>query len=126
VANRGESVGAVRRTRWSDEVAAEVVLDAEKSGQNLKEFCRARGLNYERVRRWRIRLEGQVAPSKRGRGFLPVQVVADAAPAAPRPAEPADGVLEFDVGGCVVRTRGDVSEAKLVRALRAAKESARC
>jgi len=108
-------------------MAADIVRDADSSGQNLKDFCRARGVNYERVRRWRMRLASQPAPSKRGRGFLSVQVVADAAAAAPRRAAAASGgVLEFEVGGCVVRAHGDVSEATLVRALRAAREAARC
>jgi transposase-like protein len=116
----------VRRTRWSEALAADIVRDAERSGHNLREFCRGRGLSYERVRRWRIRLEGKAALSKRVRGFLPVQIIADAGAAAPTPGATADGALEFEIGGCVVRTRGDVSEAKLVRALRAAKEAARC
>jgi len=35
-------------------------------------------------------------------------------------------MLEFEIGPCVIRTRGDVSEAMLVRALRAAQEAGRC
>ena len=127
MANKADGVGVVRRKRWSEAVAADIVRDAKDSGQNLSEFCRARGVSYERVRRWRIRLESRAPRSKRGRGFLPVRVVADAAPAAPTRAEAASGSLvEFDLGTCVVRTHGDVSEATLVRALRAARESARC
>jgi transposase-like protein len=127
VANRAEGVGVVRRKRWSESMAADIVRDAEHSGQNLKEFCQSRGLNYERVRRWRIRLESQPSASKRGRGFLSVQVVSDAAPASSSRSEAASGgVLEFEIGACVVRAHGDVSEATLVRALRAAREAARC
>jgi hypothetical protein len=109
-------------------MAADIVRDAERSGQNLREFCRARGVSYERVRRWRLRLASHAAaPAKRGRGFLSVQVVSDAAGAAPRRAAVASGgVLEFEVGACVVRAHGDVSEATLVRALRAAREATRC
>lgn len=127
MANRADGVAVVRRTRWSEAMAADVVRDAERSGRNLRDFCRARGLSYERVRRWRIRLTSQPVPSKRARGFLSVQVVSDAAPAAPIRAESASGsMLEFEIGPCVIRTRGDVSEAMLVRALRAAQEAGRC
>jgi len=124
-----EGVGVVRREsrrRWSAARAAEVLREAEGSGQNLAEFCRERELNYERVRRWRIRLSGSAKP-KRAPRFIPLQVVEEQWRAVP----PADeskvpGVVEFDVGGCVVRMRGEVSEAVLVRALRAAKETAGC
>ena len=79
MANRADGVVVVRRTRWSEAMAADVVRDAERSGRNLRDFCRARGSSYERDRRWRIRLASQPVPSKRARGFLSVQAVADAA-----------------------------------------------
>ena len=123
-----QDVGAVRarRRRWSAAKAAAVLREAEQSGQNLADFCRDRELNYERVRRWRIRLNTASKP-KRTPTFVPVQVV-DAAQrdAAPEPDSKVSGLIEFDVGGCVLRMHGEVSEAMLVRALRAAREATRC
>lgn len=117
--------GAPRR-RWSAARAAEVLGEAERSGQELADFCRDRGLNYERLRRWRIRLHA-ASKSKRSPAFVPVRVVDRAPPHAPPAAESkVPGAVEFDVGGCVVRMRGEVSESMLVRALRAAKEAGRC
>lgn len=123
-----QNVGLARasRGRWSAAKAAAVVRDAEQSGQNLTEFCRERGLNYERVRRWRIRLNASSKP-KRAPIFVPVQVVdAPQRDAAANEDGKVSGLIEFDVGGYVVRMRGEVSESTLVRALRAAKEAARC
>lgn len=100
--------------------------EAGQSDHNLTEFCRDRNLNYERVRRWRIRLNAAQKP-KRTPVFVPVQVVdAPQRDAALKQDSKVPGVLEFDVGGYVVRMSGEVSEAVLVRALRAAKEAARC
>ena len=123
-----QDVGLARasRGRWNAAKAAAVVREAEQSGQNLTEFCRDRGLNYERVRRWRIRLNAAPKP-KRTPVFVPVEVVAVAQrDVAPEQESKVSGIVEFDVGGCVVRMRGEVSESTLVRALRAAKEAARC
>ncbi len=119
-------VARASRRRWSAAKAAAVVREAEQSEQNLTEFCRDRGLNYERVRRWRIRLNAAPKP-KRTKAFVPVQVV-DAPQQDVTPIQDSNvsGLLEFDVGGYVVRMRGEVSEAMLVRALRAAKEAAQC
>lgn len=124
MAKRAESVGVVRRQRWSEAEAQDIVREAASSGQNLREFCQGRGVAYERVRRWRIRLEERTARSKRMRTFLPVEVVASTAAANSGGASA--GVVEFELGPCVVRARGEVSESMLVRALRAVRESARC
>ena len=123
-----QDVGLARasRGRWNAAKAAAVVREAEQSGQNLTEFCRDRGLNYERVRRWRIRLNAAAKP-KRTPVFVPVEVVAVAQRDVAREQDSkVSGIVEFDVGGYVVRMRGEVSESTLVRALRAAKEAARC
>jgi len=107
-------------------MAAEVVGTAERSGQNLADYCRERGLNYERVRRWKMRLGGQRVARKRPH-FVPVQVVEPAAERMlGRVGSARDGVLEVAIGDCVVRAFGDVSETMLVRAVRAAKEAGRC
>jgi hypothetical protein len=129
VASRLEGAEASRRvarTRWTEAMAAEVIGSAERSGQNLAEYCRDRGLNYERVRRWKLRLGAQRAATKRPL-FVPVQVVEPAAERGHGRAESTRaGVLELAIGDCVVRACGDVSETMLVRAVRAAKEAARC
>lgn len=118
---RRQDVGS-RRSRWTEATAAEVLRAVESSGQNLAEYCRAQGLNYERVRRWKLRLAEQHEPAK-GSKFLRVQVTK---PAAPPEAEAAPGVIELCFGELVIRARGQVSEATLVRVLRAAKAAAQC
>lgn len=124
----GVQTGVAGSTRryWNEATAAGVLREAERSGQTLTEFCRDRELNYERVRRWRIRLNAVTRP-KRVTSFVPVEVVDVQVGVRPAVSEgKVTGVVEFDVGGCVIRMRGDVSEMLLVRALRAAKEATRC
>lgn len=114
------------RKRWTEAMAAEVVGAAERSGQKLSDYCRDCGLNYERVRRWKLRLGEERAATKRPL-FVPVQVVEPAAEEERVLASSGGtGVVELAIGDCVVRACGDVSEALLVRAVRAAKEAARC
>ena len=114
------------RRRWTTAMAAEVVGAAERSGQKLSAYCRDRGLKYERVRRWQQRLGEESAATKRSL-FMPVHVVEPAVQRGPASAEStAAGVLEVAVGGCVVRANGEVGEMMLLRAIRAAKEAARC
>ena len=129
MANGEHEVSARRaaRGRWSAAKASAVVREAEQSGQNLTDFCRERELNYERVRRWRIRLSGVSKRPSRATRFVPVEVV-DVPLRDTRLEQDSKvhGVLEFDVGGCVIRMRGEVNESMLVRALRAAKEATRC
>jgi predicted MarR family transcription regulator len=123
----GQDVGIARasRGRWSAAKAAAVLREAEQSEQNLTEFCRARDLNYERVRRWRVRLNA--APKPKRAAFVPVHVVDVARhDEDPKQESKVPGLVEFEVGGCVVRLHGDVSDAVLVRALRAARQAAGC
>jgi hypothetical protein len=45
-----------KRNRWSESRAREVLAQADASGLSDVEFARRRGLRYERLRRWRLRL----------------------------------------------------------------------
>ncbi len=46
---------ARRATRWTRAQAREIVDELEASGQSMAEFGRQRGLNPERIRKWRTR-----------------------------------------------------------------------
>ena len=46
---------ARRATRWTRAQALEIVDELEASGQSMADFGRERGLNPERIRKWRTR-----------------------------------------------------------------------
>jgi hypothetical protein len=43
--------------RWSEEQAREFLLAWRESAQPLPDYCRRQGVEYERVRRWRSKLD---------------------------------------------------------------------
>ena len=51
-----------KRNRWSESRAREVLAQADASGLGDVEFARRRGLHYERIRRWRLRLKRKGVP----------------------------------------------------------------
>lgn len=61
-----------KRTRWTAEQAQGVLGEWRKSGLALRAFARKRGIRYERLRRWRARLEDR-AETGRPR-FAPVEL----------------------------------------------------
>ena len=67
-----------KRERWTVAEARGVLAQWRKSGQPLRAFTRDRGLGYERVRRWHMRLEAEP-----GRPFAPVEVARAAAASRP-------------------------------------------
>jgi len=52
---------ASRRTRWTPAQAHEVVEALEVSGLSMAQFGRERGLDPERIRRWRARFRREAA-----------------------------------------------------------------
>jgi transposase-like protein len=45
-----------KRTRWNEETAARVLAEVERSGLSEEVFCERRGLEPQRLKRWRARL----------------------------------------------------------------------
>jgi hypothetical protein len=54
-----------RRTRWTAEQAEAHLEEWRRGGGTLKAYCASAGVQYERVRRWRSRLEAQRGPTLR-------------------------------------------------------------
>ena len=54
---RGRGRGSRKRGRWTEADAQSFLAGWRKSGVSLAAHCRARGVSYERVRRWRTKLE---------------------------------------------------------------------
>jgi len=96
-------------SRWRAAEAEARLADCRRSGLPLAVYCRRRKIGYERLRRWRGKLErsreGSVA-------LAPVRVVA-----APPPAT--SGRMELRLGdGCRVRLGVDFDPGALSRLLR--------
>ena len=52
---------ARRATRWTRTQAREIVDELDASGQSMAEFGRQRGLNPERIRKWRTRFRREAS-----------------------------------------------------------------
>lgn len=52
----GRRNGSGERVRWKEADARRFLADWRKSGLSLPAHCRARGVGYERVRRWQVKL----------------------------------------------------------------------
>jgi hypothetical protein len=59
------------RRRWSARDAQAQLAAWRASAQSLQRYCRAQGLGYERLRRWRRKLERASDPA----GLRPVRIV---------------------------------------------------
>ncbi len=69
--------------RWTEAEAREVVADLRSSGLTVEQFARRRGLDPQRLYRWRRRLAGDAArpPTSSSRAiFLPASVPLPVAP----------------------------------------------
>ena len=95
-------------SRWRAAEAEALLADCRGSGLPLAEYCRRRRIGYERLRRWRAKLES----SREGSVTLaPVRVVA-----APPPAN--SGRMELRLGQSRrVRLDADFDPAALSRLL---------
>lgn len=100
--------------RWTEEVGRGMVESLRRSGDTQGKFARRHGLNSQRVKYWRDRVEGRgtAKPVRAGRSaapvsFAPVRVVDKAGASAP--------ALEVVVGGAVVRVPAKFDEQHLRR-----------
>jgi transposase len=107
---------AARQSRWTLEVAAQVVRAWKAEGGTQAAFMRRHGLPRERLRFWTRRLaEKPEGPPPLG--FVPVEV---------EPAPPREEAVVVEVGGLRVRVDGGASQALVARVLRAVKEVQGC
>ena len=107
---------AARQSRWTLEVAAEVVRAWKAEGGTQSAFMRRHGLPRERLRFWTRRLAGK-AEGPPPLGFVPVEV---------EPAVPREEAVVVEVAGVRVRVEGSASQALVARVLRAVKEVQGC
>ena len=95
-------------SRWSAAEAEALLADCRRRGLALADYCRRRRIGYERLRRWRGKLERSLEGSV---ALAPVRVVA-----APPPAS--SGRMELRLGqGRRVRLSADFDPAALSRLL---------
>ena len=105
---RGDRELPKTSSRWGAAEAEALLADCRRRGLPLGEYCRRRKIGYERLRRWRGKLERSREGSV---GLVPVRVVA-APPAA------TSGRMELRLGdGCRVRLGVDFDPEALSRLL---------
>ena len=103
---RGAREFPTRSSRWRAAEAEALLADCRRRGLPLAEYCRRRKIGYERLRRWRGKLERERAVV-----LAPVRVVA-----APPRASP--GRMELRLGdGRRVRLSADFDSEALSRLL---------
>jgi transposase len=113
---------AARRSRWTPEIAAQVVRAWEEEGGTQSAFMRKHGLPRERLRFWTRRREGTEG-ARKAMSFVPVEV----APAAREEAGREKGEeVQVEVGGVRVRVEAGASQELVARVLRAVKEVQGC
>lgn len=92
-----------RRRRWTEDERRNVLATYAESGLSLWAFAQAAGVPYTTLSRWRDRGEGTEAPR-----LVPVEIE-----------RTDDAALELVVCDVVVRVRGSIDDALLVRVVRA-------
>ena len=102
---------AARQSRWTLEVAAQVVRAWKAEGGTQSAFMRRHGLPRERLRFWTRRL-AEKAEGPPPLGFMPVEVAT---------APPREETVVVEVGGVRVRVDAGASEELVARVLRAVK-----
>jgi transposase len=104
---RGERELPKTSSRWSAAEAEALLADCRRRGLALGEYCRRRKIGYERLRRWRGKLE---VPRPEPLALAPVRVVA-----APRASA---GRMELRLGdGRRIRLSADFDPEALSRLL---------
>jgi len=66
--------------RWSEQAARSVMAEWEQSGKSARAFAEERGVDAERLYRWRRKLAPQAAALSPVTSFVPVRVVASVEP----------------------------------------------
>ena len=66
-ANRYPTTRRKRSQRWTAAKAQEVIAEWKQSGQSMTVFCQQRGIQPERLGRWRRRLAQTSAPQEKGK-----------------------------------------------------------
>ena len=61
--------------RWSEQAARSVMAEWEQSGKSARAFAEERGVDAERLYRWRRKLAPQAAALRPVTSFVPVRVV---------------------------------------------------
>ena len=106
---RGDRELPKTSSRWGAAEAEALLADCRRRGLPLPDYCRRRKIGYERLRRWRGKLERSLEGSL---ALAPVRVVTAASPAA-------SGRMELRLGdGCRVRLGVDFDPEALSRLLR--------
>ncbi len=119
---RGEVLsGPERRRRWSTEEKLRVLAQSMAPGSSPSLACRMHGISTGQLSTWRKQFRsGELT------GFVPVSVMADAAP--PEPADVpvvvevpvANGLIEIELpSGVKLRVTGAIDEVALRRVLSA-------
>jgi transposase len=124
--------GVERRRKWSAQEKAAIVAECLAEGAVVSEVARRHGLNPQQVFGWRARLRDAVKSSVPSSDATPAFVpalVEDEPPSLAAPALPAavtisaasvdPAPVEIELGGVVVRVRGEADPRVLMTVLKA-------
>jgi transposase len=115
--------GARRRRYWTSEAKSRIVAESNSSGLAISEVARQYGIRPQQLFSWRKQArKGRLAVSEQESASF-ARAVPDVAggSVASTPTATNNSVIEIEVGGAIVRVRGEVSASALAEVLAAVK-----
>ena len=115
------AIASKRRWSWND---AQVVLKAlDERGGSVSAFCRDTGLTYFRVLQWNQKRQQAQRARDAQPTLLPLRVIQETDVQRKDSSEKRNWAVQIELSGCLIRVAEGASEAIVVRAVRAARET---
>jgi hypothetical protein len=111
----GEEARRVGPARWTEQEARAALDELAHSGMSVAKFVRSKGVSMQRIAYWRKRLSQPVRTE-----FVAVSL------AKPTASRMGASLVEIEVGGVIVRVRGDLDAEHLGRIVGALRQHVRC
>jgi len=117
--------GAGCRRRWTREAKARIVAESYSSGLAVSEVARRHEIRAQQLFGWRHQARmGRLAVNEDAvASFVPVIADMSGGSMPSPPAAANNSVIEIEIGGAIVRVRGEVSAGTLAEVLTAVKSA---